>query len=123
MAALSDYTAGFIQTELQAVRVNNRFAMLGGILPCWEVETITTEKRSYVFLTKAAAEACITAITAEFTVSRVAWGVDANGNLVYTPENVCVAKCTPTKRSGVDAYDVTVDVYDSVKVVTPYTGV
>ncbi len=122
MAALGDYTTGFRQTELPATVVSARGVMLFGILPVWEVDTVYTEKRAYVFLTKAAAEACVAAMTTEFTVSRMTYIV-SNNAVEYLPINVCVAKTTATKRADIDAYDVTVDVYDSVKTITAYTGV
>ena len=122
MAALGDYTTGFRQTELPATVVSARGVMLFGILPVWEVDTVYTEKRAYVFLTMAAAEACVAAMTTEFTVSRMTYIV-SNNSVEYLPINVCVAKTTATKRADIDAYDVTVDVYDSVKTITAYTGV
>ncbi len=115
MGALTDYTLGFRQMELPATTITAR-RVYGGPK---EIEAITTEKRAYVFLTKEAAEACVMAMTTEFTVSRRVYTFTPdNGDITYTNETLCVAKITASRRPDIDIYDVSVDVYDSVKTIT-----
>lgn len=75
----------------------------------WLVETITTERFSYVGMTKSAAQACVDALKIAYTKSILIPSVQSDGEVTYSMVNMCVADIQGNHVGGL-MWDVNVDV-------------
>lgn len=91
------------------------------MLPYWYVETITTERFSYVGMTAAAAESCQTAMVTAWTKAKDIPLIDNEGNITTESKQVVCADIRANHSAG-GMWQVDVDVNDvdvSIEAYTP----
>ena len=86
----------------------------------WLVETITTERFSYVGMTKSAAQACVDELKIAYTKSILIPSVQSTGEITYSYVNMCVADIQGNHVGGL-MWDVNVDVNEPSYAIERYT--
>ncbi len=95
-------------------------AGVAAMLPYWYVETITTERFSYVGMTKAAATTCQAAMVAAWTKSKYIPLIDQEGNVTTELKQVVCADIKSNHMAG-GMWRVDVDVNETDITIEAYT--